>query len=58
MSKLRVESFTISLDGFGAGPHQDLANPLGIGTPEQLIKALGNVPTQILALKPGEKAEF
>jgi len=31
MSKLRVESFTISLDGFGAGPNQDLANPLGVG---------------------------
>jgi dihydrofolate reductase len=31
MSKLRVESFTISLDGFGAGPEQDLNNPLGIG---------------------------
>jgi dihydrofolate reductase len=31
MSKLRVESFTISLDGFGAGPRQDLANPLGVG---------------------------
>ena len=31
MSKLRVESFTISLDGFGAGPHQDINNPLGVG---------------------------
>jgi dihydrofolate reductase len=31
MSKLRVESFTISLDGFGAGPHQSLDNPLGMG---------------------------
>jgi dihydrofolate reductase len=31
MSKLRVESFTISQDGFGAGPDQDLNNPLGIG---------------------------
>lgn len=31
MSKLRVESFTISLDGFGAGPDQDLQNPLGVG---------------------------
>ncbi len=31
MSKVRVESFTISLDGFGAGPHQDLNNPLGVG---------------------------
>lgn len=31
MTKLRVESFTVSLDGFGAGPHQSLENPLGIG---------------------------
>lgn len=31
MKRLRVESFTISLDGFGAGPDQDLNNPLGIG---------------------------
>jgi dihydrofolate reductase len=31
MSKLRVESFTISLDGFGAGPNQSLNNPLGEG---------------------------
>ncbi len=31
MSRLRVESFTISLDGFGAGPDQDIHNPLGVG---------------------------
>ena len=31
MSKLRVASFSISLDGFGAGPNQDLENPLGVG---------------------------
>jgi dihydrofolate reductase len=31
MSKLRVESFTMSLDGFGAGPDQDINNPLGVG---------------------------
>ncbi len=31
MSKLRVESFTLSLDGYGAGPDQDLNNPLGVG---------------------------
>ncbi len=31
MPKLRVESFTISLDGFGAGPDQDLKHPLGVG---------------------------
>jgi dihydrofolate reductase len=31
MQKLRVESFTLSLEGFGAGPDQDANNPLGIG---------------------------
>lgn len=31
MQKLRVESFTISIDGFGAGPDQSLENPLGTG---------------------------
>jgi len=31
MSKLRVHSFAISVDGYGAGPDQDLANPLGVG---------------------------
>jgi len=31
MPKLRVHSFTISLDGYGAGPNQNLANPLGAG---------------------------
>jgi dihydrofolate reductase len=31
MSRLRVHSFGISLDGYGAGPDQDLDNPLGRG---------------------------
>lgn len=31
MSQVRVESFTISLDGFGAGPDQSRETPLGIG---------------------------
>lgn len=31
MGKLRVASFTISIDGYGAGPAQSLENPLGIG---------------------------
>lgn len=31
MSKLRVQSFAISIDGYGAGPDQDLLNPLGVG---------------------------
>jgi len=30
MSKVRVAAFSVSLDGFGAGPHQDLKNPLGV----------------------------
>ena len=31
MTKIRVNSFSISLDGFGAGPSQSLDNPLGVG---------------------------
>ena len=31
MSQVRVESFSISLDGFGAGPNQSLERPLGVG---------------------------
>jgi dihydrofolate reductase len=31
MSRLRVHSFGISLDGYGAGPDQDLDDPLGRG---------------------------
>src|SRR5437773_7167553 len=34
MSRLRVHSFSISIDGYGAGPSQDLQNPLGVGGPE------------------------
>ena len=34
MSKLRVNAFTLSLDGFGAGPDQTLQNPLGVGGEE------------------------
>ncbi|MGC4092692.1 MAG: dihydrofolate reductase family protein [Polyangiaceae bacterium] len=31
MSKLRVNAFGVSLDGYGAGPAQDLQNPMGQG---------------------------
>lgn len=31
MSRLRVHCFSLSLNGYGAGPHQDLEHPLGIG---------------------------
>jgi dihydrofolate reductase len=31
MPKVRVNSFSVSFDGFGAGPNQSLENPLGVG---------------------------
>ena len=34
MSRLLVLGFTISLDGYGAGPNQSLENPLGAGGEE------------------------
>ena len=34
MSTVRVENFTISLDGYGAGANQSLENPLGVGGEE------------------------
>ena len=30
MSKARVAAFSVSVDGFGAGPRQDINNPLGV----------------------------
>ena len=34
MTKLRALSFALSIDGYGAGPNQDLQNPLGVNGPE------------------------
>ncbi len=31
MTRLRVLSFGVSLDGYGAGPNQSIDNPLGVG---------------------------
>ncbi|MBS0194135.1 MAG: dihydrofolate reductase [Proteobacteria bacterium] len=31
MTRVRVASFTLSLDGYGAGPDQDFEHPLGVG---------------------------
>ena len=31
MPKLKVASFSVSIDGYGAGPDQSLADPLGVG---------------------------
>ena len=36
MSKLRVQSFAVSIDGYGAGPSQSLQNPLGVRGPEMM----------------------
>jgi dihydrofolate reductase len=34
MTQVRVEGFSISLDGYGAGPNQDTEHPLGVGGEE------------------------
>ncbi|TAN13394.1 MAG: dihydrofolate reductase [Burkholderiaceae bacterium] len=31
MTRVRVDGFTLSLDGYGAGPSQGIDNPLGLG---------------------------
>jgi len=31
VSKVKVSAYTISVDGYGAGPDQTLANPMGVG---------------------------
>jgi len=33
VGRLLVRCFSISIDGYGAGPRQDLENPLGVGGP-------------------------
>ncbi len=34
MGKVRVAAFSVSVDGYGAGPRQDLQHPLGVRGPE------------------------
>lgn len=53
MPKLRVQSFTISIDGYGAGPDQDLDHPLGVGG-EGLHKWF--LPTETFKQMHGEGA--
>ena len=31
MTKLKVLAFSVSIDGYGAGPRQSLEHPLGVG---------------------------
>jgi dihydrofolate reductase len=56
MSKLRVESFTVSLDGYGAGPNQSLENPLGVGgvSLHQWVFATRKFQKQVLGVEGGE----
>jgi hypothetical protein len=37
MTRVRVEGFTILLDGYGAGPIQDIGNPLGVGGTDLIL---------------------
>ncbi|HEY6852633.1 MAG TPA: dihydrofolate reductase family protein [Gemmatimonadales bacterium] len=55
MPNVRVSSFGVSLDGFGAGHSQDLQNPLGVGGPlvmEWFFPT--NTFRQMQGLGPGE----
>ena len=51
MSKLRIYAFAISLDGCGAGPNQDLKNPLGGGGLHEWF-----VPTRTFQARFGKDA--
>jgi dihydrofolate reductase len=51
MAKLRVHAFSISLDGYGAGPNQGVEHPLGVGG-EQLHEWF--VPTRTFRQMYGE----
>jgi dihydrofolate reductase len=54
MSKLRALCFTISLDGFGAGPNQDLQNPLGVGGPALMEWVFPTRSFKTMHGQPGE----
>jgi dihydrofolate reductase len=56
MSKLRVQCFGVSLDGYSAGTHQDLENPLGVRGPELMEWFFAtNVWKSMHGLGEGEK---
>ena len=52
MSKVKVQAFSISIDGYGAGPEQSLQAPLGIGG-ETLHQWF--VPTQTFRRMTGQE---
>ncbi|HYV18794.1 MAG TPA: dihydrofolate reductase family protein [Verrucomicrobiae bacterium] len=47
-AKVRVAAFGVSLDGFAAGPRQDLENPLGVGGPALMEWAFPTRTFQIM----------
>ncbi len=51
MSRLRVQSFSVSLDGYGAGPDQSLEHPLGVRGPEIMAWFF---PTRMFQVKLGK----
>src|SRR5579862_4816379 len=56
VSKVRVAAFSVSLDGFGVGPRQDVNNPLGVRGFElhawfQETKYLGRCTVKAVVLK-------
>lgn len=55
MSRLLVSNYTVSIDGFSAGPDQDLEHPLGVNGPE-LMEAFFHTRTwrQMQGMAGGE----
>jgi dihydrofolate reductase len=53
MPRLRVHCFSISVDGFGAGPDQSLENPLGVGGPPLHRWIVATRTFQRMSGKPG-----
>ena len=55
MPKIKVAAFSISLDGYGAGPRQDIDNPLGVRGLE-----LHNwfFTTEVFKKQPGVRAKI
>jgi len=56
MSRLLVRSFAVSLDGYGAGPDQSLANPLGLGGVELMEWFLASRCWRRMHGQPGGEA--
>lgn len=53
MARLRVSCFSISVDGYGAGPEQSLDNPLGIGAESLHEWIVGTRKFHEITGKPG-----